>query len=318
MLQPEEINTLKEIESTQATNEWPLIVRIQEADQKESQILYLYIKLVKQIDEDGPPQLVVIDQKLEMPNPFEQEGISSFRTTPVFLSSPNSSTPSPCLICLNESANLVSLPCGHLALGDLCIKTYFEKNDNRLCLVCRQEVKELVSISDSGFDFERATEHRKELDNKEENGGIYRSFDQSGNMSTIKNDFKKENSIISESNLQGEKTPRIQTPTGGLKKKHVFSMKNNLQSYREEMGSVDGKKDDVKSFSVLPMGSGLKKDISNKFDMTIKGDQILGNLANISNRNAQLMSKESFVEKDLQSTGIANRKSEPDLKTKNK
>lgn len=73
----------------------------------------------------------------------------------------------PCLICLNEPANLVLQPCGHLALGDLCIKTYFEKNDNRMCPLCRASVKELISVKDSGIDYEKATEARLELENKD-------------------------------------------------------------------------------------------------------------------------------------------------------
>lgn len=73
----------------------------------------------------------------------------------------------PCLICLNEPANLVLQPCGHLALGDMCIKTYFEKNDNRICPLCRCSVKELISVKDSGIDYEKATEARMELEKQD-------------------------------------------------------------------------------------------------------------------------------------------------------
>lgn len=313
ILEDEEVEILSTLESGATTDIWPIIVRVQEAEPKEHQVLYVYLSVSLSQGSSELPQAIVVDQKLEMLNPMTKSGLSSFRITPVFLAAPNSTQSSPCLICLNEVANLVSLPCGHLALGDLCIKTYFEKNDNRQCLVCRREVKELVSITDSGFDFERATEHRRILENREEGGNNPQSLDQSAVLSTVKNLMKVDHSVVSD-NQPALKSPKNTPPKGKGNHEFYFPSLKNSQLLKEDQASINERKDDHDSFSRMPFALGVKKDIGAIGDLKGKVKGIFGTHTHQNSREKDGWTIDQRDLKELENTGIANnRKSEPYL-----
>lgn len=314
----DEIESLSKLDCKLDCDTWPVLIRVQEVEPKEQQVLYVYLSIVSHNGSSELPQLVVHDQKLEMPNPITKTGITSFRITPVFLAAPNSITSSPCLICLNEVANLVSLPCGHLALGDLCIKTYFEKNDNRLCLVCRREVKELVSITESGYDFERATEHRKILDNKEDGDPNLNSLDQSAVMSTIKQSFKKEPSVISE-NHPPFKSPRNTPPKQKTNHELYFPSLKNSQVMRDDRMSSKDRRDELDSFSRMPFANGAKKELSLMGELKSKTKPVFGTHTHQNSREKDSWTVDQREIRELENTGIAsNRRSEPQLLPKKK
>lgn len=321
VFEKEELDSLKVLSDSRIDDVWPLIIRIQEAEQKDQQVLFLYVKFGQVEGKGNQIQAIIVDQKLELPNPVSPDGLTSFRLSPVFLSSPNSNTPSPCLICLNEVANLVSLPCGHLALGDLCIKTYFEKNDNRLCLVCRQEVKELVSISDSGYDFEKASEHRRQLEKQDEmkqTENNLKSREVSPGIGTRTENILKHGTIISESNnLDGES---IIDNNHYIRGKDIlkYPLKKDIESNLDDQMSDEENRDKVGSFNPLTFNKSMKKDIDRTSDLQFKGKNIFGSSTAKNSKEKISFENDHKRVKDLEDTGLANRKSEPQLKPKKK
>jgi hypothetical protein len=92
----------------------------------------------------------------------------SFTLQSVYLHTVPPLPPAMCLVCLSERANLVMMPCGHNAMGDLCIKTYFEGSEHRACPLCRVPVDEIICLERTGLDFEKATVGREELERERE------------------------------------------------------------------------------------------------------------------------------------------------------
>ena len=264
-------------------NHYDIIIRMQEVGaQLEDAKLYVKLGLVETGSKNAL-DVSVIYQKIEVVG-------NTFFLTPVFQSSPET----PCLICLAEPGNLVCLPCGHLCLGDLCIKTYFEKNDNRACPVCRKEVTELVSVQDTGLDYEKATIGREELERREQQGdekmlpGNRLPAMKEGNRL---NPSKKNKGSIFGSVVNSE---------------NPFTMTN-----RKLLISGDGHQEGQVDFEKSEKQSEIREKPIRKVKLDLESLDF-GKI-----RNRAVVTYDEREERDFEETGLGQKKkSEPELKTR--